>query len=176
MTVKGNMSNLMFTEVHGVTYATLPASDGTTGPGWIKRLKSKGFLVGYYAQGLLKSKDFKPTTGVVYKLAILPGTFFSSSERITRNIRPEGQKRKWQEFNPEAICILRENFSDEELEKMGFQYIVGIHEPVQIHGGRYFLCAGRVGDGRWLDTRWADPEHQWGDGGAFAWPLLQVQS
>ncbi|MEK7607572.1 MAG: hypothetical protein AAB484_01415 [Patescibacteria group bacterium] len=160
----------------GVIYVTLPASDGTTGQGWIKRLKSKGFRLSEYAEGLLQSSDFKPTTGIVHRLAILSAKFWSDSERITRTIRAEGKKRKWNELNPEAICILRENFSDEDLEKMGFWYIVGIHEPIEVYGGPHFLYAYRRDDGRWLLTYWAYPDHYWQDGSAFAWSLPQVQS
>ncbi|MDO8579788.1 MAG: hypothetical protein Q7R72_02890 [bacterium] len=160
----------------GVIYVTLPASEGITGPQWIKRLKKKDLRVSEYAEGLLKSKDFKPTTGVVHKLAILSGKTFSDSERITRTIRAEGKKRGWDELNPEAICILRENFSDKELEAMGFYWIVGIHEPIEVGGDPHFLVAARHDDGSWLGATWADPGYGWRGSSAFAWSLPQVST
>jgi len=157
----------------GLIYITLPPSDGTTGPGWIERLKAKGFRLSENAVAVLKSKAFKPTTGIVHRLVVLPAKFFSDSERITRTIRAEGQKRGWKELNPEAVCILRESFSDEELEKMGLLWIVGVHEPVEVDGNPRFLNASRRGVGRWLVTFWARPGGGWGVSGAFAWSFSQ---
>jgi hypothetical protein len=157
----------------GVIYVTLPASEGVTGPQWINRLNDKGYHLSDDAIGLLESKDFKRTTGVVHKLAILTAKFWSDSERYTRTIRPEGQGRKWIELNPEAICILRESFSDEDLEKMGFLWIVGVHEPIEVRGSPRWLRVGRSDDGGWLGTGWARPDDFWHVDGAFAWSLSQ---
>jgi hypothetical protein len=114
--------------------------------------------------------------GIVHELAILPAKFFPDSERITRTIRAEGKKRGWNELNPEVICILRENFSDDDLEKMGLWYIVGIHEPIEVDGNPHFLDAYRHDGGRWLGANWAFPLGSWRDNGAFAWSLPQVKS
>jgi hypothetical protein len=155
----------------GVIYITLPASEGVTGPQWIERLK--GFNLSSEAIGLLKSNDFKPTTGVVHKLAILTAKFWKHEKRITRMVRSEGQNRGWHELNPEAICILRESFTDADLEQMGFWWIAGVHELIGVDGGPHFLCADRHSVSRWLSTRWARPGSGWGDDGAFAWSLSQ---
>lgn len=172
--VAGESSNSKWEVRDGVIYITLPASEGVTGPQWIKRLVEKDFQVSKHACGLLKSKYFKPTTGVVYKLAILTAKFWSDSERITRNIRAEGQTQEWVELNPEAICILRENFSDEDLEKMGFLYIVGVHELVGAIDDLPYLSISRHSSLSWLNTTHETCRaFNWGDCGAFAWSLSQ---
>ncbi|MCX6763157.1 MAG: hypothetical protein NTZ97_00255, partial [Candidatus Moranbacteria bacterium] len=50
-------------EQDGVIYFTLPPTDGTTGSQWIERLEKKGFRIGNYAKSILRSSDFKPTSG-----------------------------------------------------------------------------------------------------------------
>src|SRR3989344_4056544 len=57
-------------EEDGVIYFSV-TSDGMSGGEWIKRLESKGFRVGDYAKNVLRSKDFKPTEGVVTEVAVL---------------------------------------------------------------------------------------------------------
>lgn len=156
----------------GVIYITLPASEGVTGQQWSKHLESKNFQVADDAQNLLKSEDFKPTTRVVYRLAILPSTFWQDSELIMRKIRAEGQRCKWGEINPEAVCILRETLSNNDLKKMGLWYIAGVHEPIKVHGHPHFLYASRgVGAGL-LGTYGARPDDAWCGGvGGFTWSV-----
>lgn len=157
---------------NGVLYITsLPPSPGLTGPEWINRLMLKDFRLTEDATSLLLSKDFRPTTGVSYNLAILPATFFSDDRRRTRFIREEGQDRRWKELNPEAICILREYFSDDDLLALGFQWIVGIHAPIEFGFDQHLLATERLGAGRWLNAPCARPGTGWRPYGAFAWSL-----
>jgi hypothetical protein len=106
-------------EQDGVIYFTLPPTDGTTGPEWIKRLEKKNFRLSQWATDVLKSKDFKPTTGVVNEVAVLKGMLFENSNRTTKNIRAEADKRKLNKPNAEVACLIRENFSNEEIEANG---------------------------------------------------------
>lgn len=46
-------------------------SDGTTGPNWIKNFEEKHPRIGNNAKKVLNSQFFRPTHGVVYKVAIL---------------------------------------------------------------------------------------------------------
>lgn len=59
--------------------------DGTTGEDWIKRLEGKGFHVGDYAKQVLRSPDFKPTSGVTTEVAVLKGVLFLDNDRESRN-------------------------------------------------------------------------------------------
>ena len=98
-------------------------SDGTSGKDWISRLKKKGFRISNYAKSILRSKDFKPTSGVTTDIAILD-TLFTDNDRITKNIRAYAATlsfdgRKLSTPNAEIACLIREKFSDEDIEKMG---------------------------------------------------------
>ena len=133
-------------------------SDGTTGEQWIARLESKGFRVGDYAKSVLRSKSFKPTSGITYEIAVLKGELFSDSDRTTKTIRKEAKNRKLSTPNAEVACLIREKFSDKELEAMGLYWIVAMHESIKDSGGGpRLLSADRGDDGSWLCTSYGNP-------------------
>jgi hypothetical protein len=150
-------------------------SDGTTGEEWIARLESKGFRVGDYAKSVLRSKSFKPTNGVTYEIAVLKGEIFSDNERITKNIRKEAKNRKLSAPNAEVACLIREKFSDKELEVMGLYWIVAMHEPIKdSDGDSKLLSADRDDDGSWLRTGYGSPGSEWHRSNGFAFVVSQV--
>lgn len=148
-------------EVNSIIYFSV-TSDGTTGKGWVKRLEKKGFRTGECAKSMLLSDDFKPTNGVMYEIAVMKGMLFSDSDRTTKNIRAEADTRKFTKPNAEVACLIREKFTDEELEAMGLWYIVVMHEPINDSVGNPFLLgAHRNGAGRWLDAYYGSPGRGW---------------
>ena len=161
-------------EQDGVIYLSV-TSDGTTGPQWIERLEGKGFRLSDYAKSVLRSPDFKPTSGVTTEIAILKGMLFEDSNRITKKIRAEADKRKLTTPNAEVACLIRENFSDEDIEAMGLIWIVAMHEPIKDSGGDPgLLGADRYGVGRWLDAGYGRPDHGWDRDFGFAFVVSQV--
>ena len=150
-------------------------SNGTTGKQWIARLEGKGFRVGDYAKSILRSRSFKPTSGITYEIAVLKGEFFSDSDRITKTIRKEAKNRKFSTPNAEVACLIREKFSDKELEAMGLYWIVVMHEPVKdSDGDPGLLGAGRDDDGSWLSTDYGNPAYKWVRSDGFAFVVSQV--
>ena len=129
-----------------------------------------------YAKQLLRSPDFKSTNGVVYEIAILKGMLFENSERITKNIRVEAEKRNLLKPNTEVACLIRANFSDEELEAMGLYWIVTMHEPIKDSVGvPRLLSASRSDDGSWLNAHYDDPGRRWDRSDGFAFVVSQVE-
>lgn len=124
----------MFNEKQGIVYFAV-TSDGTTGEEWIKRLENKGVKVRDYVKNLLLSKDFNPTSDFNYEIAILKGELFGENERMTKNIREEAEKRRLSVPNAEVACLIREKFSDEEIEDMGLFWIIVMHEPIEDSSG-----------------------------------------
>lgn len=151
-------------------------SDGTTGKEWIKRLEDKGFRVGSYAKSILLSKDFKPTKGVTTELVLVKPADISG-QLITSNIRSYAEGLGLKAPNAEVACLLRENFSDEQIKELEFWYIVTMHNHIKdSDGDPSLLGVSRYDDGRWLYSRYDRPDDEWGDYGAFVFVLSQVSS
>ena len=144
-------------------------SDGTTGEDWISRLESKDFSVGDHAKQVLRSPDFKPTKGVTTEVSVLKGILLENNDRSTKNVRTEAGKRKLEKPEPELACLIREKFTDKEIEQMGLWYIVAMHEPINdFAGDSCLLLANRFDDGCGLDVYYSKPDHEWGRDSGFA--------
>ena len=118
-----------------------------------------------YAKKVLRSPDFKPT-----KVAVLKGMLFENDDRITSKIRAEADKRQLQKPNAEVACLIREKFTDEDIEAMGLWQIVTMHEPIVSD----LLGADRSDDGRWLGAYYGEPDRRWSRDGGFAFAVSQV--
>lgn len=105
-------------------------SDGTTGEGWIARLRSEGFAVVGYAEEMLRSKKFRPTSGVITEIAVVNGKLFSDEDRRTGKICIEARNRGLIPPHVEVACLIREKFTDEMMKEVGFREIVTMHEPM----------------------------------------------
>lgn len=160
-------------EQDGVIYFSVE-SDGTTGEEWITRLEKKGSRVGDYAKSVLLSKDFKSTSGVTTEIAVLKGMLFEDNDRITKKIRAFAAERKLETPNAEVACLIREMFTDKEIEAMGLWWIVVMHEPINNYSGAPCLLSAYRGEaGRWL-FGW--PGHGWLRDRGFAFAVSQVVS
>lgn len=163
-------------EIDGVIYISV-TSNGRSDEEWITYLESKGTRLSKYAKDVLRSPDFKATTGVTYNLAVLRGTSFTDKNRVTRKIRAEAEKRGWSKPAAEVGCLIRDLLSDAELEELNLWYIVAMHEPIEDSDrDPRLLDAHRHDDGLWLDTSWGRPDSEWVDDGAFGFLVSQVQN
>jgi len=163
-------------EQDGVIYFSV-TSDGTTGEAWIKRLEEKGFRLSDYAKSVLRFPDFKPTSGVTTEIAVLKGMLFEDNGRTTKEIRAEADRRNLTKPNAEVACLIREKFTDQEIEAMGLWWVVAMHEPIKdSDGDPSLLFAGRHGVGRWLDAYYGGPGNGWVRDFGFAFAVSQVSS
>ena len=158
-----------------VIYLTV-TPDGATGPDWIPRTEKKGNRLDQHAEDLLRSPDFEPTlSNNPIKIAIIKGEFFEDSMRVTKNIRTEASNRGWTNPNADIACLIREKFTDEEIEKMGLWWITTMHEPIKNFSyGPGLLGVGRGNNGRWLT---AYPDYlncRWGPDSGFAFAASQI--
>ena len=142
-------------------------SDGTTGEEWIPRLIKNGFQSGTRARKVLLSRDFRATTGVTTKVAILRGSFFKDGERSTEHLLAEGGKRRFGKPNPEVACLTREVLANADIEKMGLVWIVSMHNPVD----GLSLTVGCDDGGYWLGAREAKNPN-WCSWNGFAYSVL----
>jgi len=166
-------------EKDGVIHFSV-TSDGTTGKEWITRLKRKGFRLDDYAESILRSKDFKPTNGIIYKIAILNGGLISRYDDYitTETILKEGARRKLYGPNAEIACLIREKFSDEEMLSMDLPYsIVVMHEPIKDpDGSPRLLHTDRFLNPSWLGVYHGNHDGRWDRNHGFAFVVSQVSN
>ncbi len=146
-------------------------SDGTTGDEWIKRLFKKGFRLGNFVRSILLSPDFKATSGMKTEVIILKKMFFDNGKRTTDNILAFATENNFTRPNPETACLIREMFTDEEMESMGLSHIVIMHDPIEDSAGLLcFLGVSSRGFGRCLSAYYSGFGSTWNcfDGFAFA--------
>ncbi len=161
-------------EQGGVIYFSV-TSDSTTGEQWIERLESKGFRVSGYAKSVLCSQYFKPTDGMTYEIAVLKGMLFSDSNRATKKIRAEADKRNLNTPNAEIACLIREKFTDEKIKAMDLWRIVAMRKPIKdSDGDPRLLGADRDDGGGWLHAYCGYPACGWGRECGFAFVVSQV--
>jgi hypothetical protein len=132
---------------------------------------------------MLRSPDFKPTNGITTEVAVLKGMLFEDQSRTTKKIRAYAEafrlpdKRKLEKPNAELACLIREKFTDKEIEAMGLWYIVTMHEPINDSDGHpRLLYASRHDDDHWLIAYDGRPDHRWHRVNGFAFAVSQVSS
>ena len=163
-------------EEDGVIYFEV-TSNGMTGPAWIDWFERNGIRFTKWAKDVLLSQNFKPTSGVTYKVAVLKGTLFANSNRITKEIRVEAECRKLEKLPAEVACLIRKAFSDEALEAMGLYWIVVFHDPIKdSDGDPCLLSAYRGHEGHWLRASYDGPDDCWSSAYGFAFAVSQVSS
>lgn len=150
-------------------------SDGSTGEIWIEKLRAKGFHVGDYAKSLLTSNEFEPTNGTQHRVIILKGFQFEDRHRTSRDIRGHAQCCGLSTPNAEVACLIREKLSDEDIESLGLQWIVVMHEPIiSIIHEPSLLRITRRDEGRWIYAGGGFPNDKWGRDAGFAFVKKEI--
>lgn len=121
-------------ERDGVIYFTV-TSNGTTGEQWIERFEKRGYEVDDQAKKILSSSYFKPTNGVTTEIAVLKGTLFDKDNCTYKKIGEYAAKHTFAPLNVEAVCLIHEAFSLEEVKAMGLWSIIVMHKPVEMQTG-----------------------------------------
>lgn len=161
-----------WTEENSVITFTLPATDGTTGEGWATRIEQKGIRMSNMGKyRILRNQDFKPTIGIAYTVVVIKAKRFLESYFYNHEY---GNVALWKvksaiehgwrvaKLPIEVACLMRENFTDDDLKAMSLQEIVCMHTAIIYDRNNKFLFRlGKKHDGgQWLDER-----HDMGDYG-----------
>lgn len=162
-------------EEGGVIYFSV-TSDGTTGDGWIRRLRNNNFRLHSYAKQVLCSPDFKPTSGVTTEVAVLKGVLFEDNDRTTEKVCAEADKRNLLKSNVELACLIRDKFMDKDIKAMGLSWIVAICEPFSDSDDSPVGLMGPSlgGVGGWFCAGDGHPLRAWPRDSGFAFVLRQV--
>lgn len=163
-----------WTEKDGVIYLTL-LSNGFTGPQWKDHFRQRGTELSKNAQAALDSPDFQASkAGTIKHIAIIKGETFADDKRITRVIHAKAVDLKFTTLDMESICLIRDTFSNKEINAMGLRWIVGMHDPVTIDGAPLLLTADARGYDPWLFTDFGNPVDRWTREDGFAFFAPQV--
>ncbi len=150
-------------------------SNGFSPQQWEQHLERRGWRISDYARQVLRRASEAPTNGVTYNIVVCQGKLISDSDRITKKIRAAADKKGWLKPHWEVACLIRDTFTDEQLEQMGLWYIVTMHEPIKdSDGDPYLLRSDRDDVGRRLCAHYDRPGDGWRDVGGFAFAVPQV--
>lgn len=164
-----------WTEKGSIIHVTF-ISNGWSGPEWKEHFKKKGVQLSPNALEILDSTEFKASkAGTVRQVALLKGELFNESDRITSKIRAKAAELKLKTLDMEVICLIRDTFSNAEINKMGFLWIVGMHDSVEIDGALYLLTAVAYGVVPGLEALYDRPDFRWSREGGFAFAVQQVE-
>jgi hypothetical protein len=162
-------------EVDGVIYLTVTLDKPMAGNKWIPWVETKGDRAGDCAKSVLRSKKFKSSVAGTYEIVILKSSLFEDNDRTTQNIRAKADEMKLVKPNADIACLIREQFTDKEIEAMGIKWIVAMHEPIEDSAHRPRLIAVcRYGNSRWLAAYRCYPGDVWACGFGFAFFPPQV--
>jgi hypothetical protein len=125
--------NRSWREKDGVVYLTV-TSNGRTAEEWVEWFEARGdaHLCDLSRRAILSS-SFKPTKGVTYEVGILKGMLFKDEDRFFDNILSVATlRRKLVVPSVEAACLIRELLTNDDIEDMGLNWIIVMHERVHI--------------------------------------------
>lgn len=161
-------------EQDGIIYFNL-ISEGTSGPEWREYFKKKGIYLRQEVRSILSSPDFKPTTGVVYHIAVIKGVLFRKEDRGTEEICTRAERRKYTKTNVEVACLIRKFFSDKDLKCMNLEGIIIVHNRIKVGGSdNFFLYVAQDGgDGRELVVYYDHYTSRWDEQIGFSFIISQ---
>ncbi len=105
-------------------------SEGTTSRQYYHLFKTRGFIFSGCVQDVLFHASDKPTSGVVYRVVILPIKNIVGRDRSDRKVIDYGFRRGWQRPHWEVACLIRDRLSSRQIKNMGLSWIVSMHEPI----------------------------------------------
>ena len=157
---------------------------GLTAEEWKARLTKAGHKISNWANDVLSKPDYdlnhRYEADKTLKIVLIKGKEIEKdSERLTKNLKAIAVKdfgtNSVSELKGELGLLIREKFSNKELEEMVLYYIVVLHEPiVDSDGDPRVLRSGR-GDGESrVYAGYGCESDGWRDDGAFA--FLQVSA
>lgn len=162
------------TEKDNIIYITL-TSNGMGGPEWEAHFDRRKIELSTNARKILNSPQFKATkAGTAKPTAIIKGELFPDSDRLTKNIRAKASELKLKKPDIELGCLIRDAFPNKQINDLGLNWIVDMHEPVEIDGYPNLLTAYAGGAVPGLDAFYGGPGGSWGRGGGFAFDASQV--
>lgn len=131
-------------EKDGIIYFTV-VSNGKTNKEWVEHFKSKKIET-FYVEKLILSNDFKPCEkGTVFNIAVIKGDFFTDKNRNFLKIKEKAELYQFKNVDIEIPYLIRDKFTDRDIEQMGLFCILGMHEPVKNERGSPRFLGAYIG-------------------------------
>jgi hypothetical protein len=120
---------LIWEEKKGLIYLTLPATEGKTGKEWIDHFEEKEINVDKSAEKIILSDHFKPTVGVIRRLAIIPGRS-AVKDRSVGSICSMADVMGLKPCTIEDVCQFREVLGQKNLYAAGIECFTAFFENI----------------------------------------------
>lgn len=138
-----------------------PNSDKRSGLELVSHLKQNDFLVSdFVAKNLEDIQELR----IPAEIVVLKGNLFTDYERTTKNICCYAQSCGLSRPSPEITGLIREKFTDKDLQNMGLWSIVTMHEYID----KSLFYAYRGDLGPCLGFCYDQPDFGWGWFSGFA--------
>jgi hypothetical protein len=152
---------------------------GLTGPEWLQRLTTGGHTVAALAKNILSKYDYNQNhrykTGKTLKVFLVFGEETKEDyDRTAKNMKDLASKQAGDQavsdLKGELTFLLREKFTNEELEQLGVRYIVVPHtQIVDCEGYQNILLLYHLNDkSGGVDAGYDRPRDGWSVKDAFA--------
>jgi len=120
---------VVWREEDGIIYFNVK-SYGRSGPEWVNYFGKKNLES--YIVDMLLSSEFKPTDGVATKVAILRDSLMGKNPTL-KKVFAKGNRLKLLLPNPEVACLIREMFSNDEMDHgLKLKCIRVMHNPIRL--------------------------------------------
>lgn len=150
-----------------IYFAVTP--NGWTGTEWLAWYEENGYMLSDEAKFVLTSPEFTRTpSGHEMQIAVLTGELFVDNERTTENARTQARLRELVTPNTDIACLVRKMFSNEEMEAMGLNWIVGMHIPIQGPIKPQLVGALQYNHELRLGSCFDEPSNKWARRNGFA--------
>lgn len=151
---------------------------GITGAEWITRLTAGGHKLSDWARGILSKPDYDENhrleSGKEYKVTLVFGKEIKKdNDRSTANLKAIAARELGEQsvsgLKGELALLIREKFTNAELEAMSIWYIAVLHEPIVDSAGDTGVLDSSRDDGKsFVDADYGRPDGRWYGRGAFA--------
>jgi hypothetical protein len=163
---------------HGHSILVFPGFN-FTGEQEVELLEAHGYRVDPHARScfLSTNKDSYDSNhrlelGRTYMVALVPTKEIPDSNRTITTLRQLRERYGYEKPRGGLIPRIRKMLSDNQMQKLGYQRIVSLHDPIENPDGHPFLLDSRVADsGHAVGACSAELNCVWGDASALAFPL-----
>lgn len=144
----------------GVIAFTLPATVGLTGPELVEKLvREKDVIFGSSVEREMVT-GFVPTVGKSYDVRIIQGECIQENWRSRIGICRLAMQNHLGELNLEALCMIGDNFTGEELADLGLSWIIARMDPWSA-SDEPIVAMSNSRRNKWVNSYYYEAEDFW---------------